>query len=254
MSSFLDNKSTSTHLPAPFTTTTSPRRSRTSKALRRTLTLLLLALIFYLYKDRLPFYPQPHSAPIHYDASDDASEWENDPIPAFEPLKRYSLDYGRAACWQDDGVWILRLSPVEMSALGLNRFADTNRTLDLVDEDAFCKRLRMFGASFWELPPRWPEGRPWCYAITDCVEPTRKVSVKVGYPESGGVWWLDTTHTKLLSDALFPKSRGLSKALTMGERCEVIESLGGRFCEDVEECPELDVLMGGVLKVYDDDW
>jgi hypothetical protein len=140
-----------------------------------------------------------------------------------------------------------------MSALGLNRFTDTNRTLDQADEDAFCARLRMYGASFWELPPRWPEGRSYCYAIDDCVEPTRKVSVEVGFPTSGGVWFLDTTHTKLGSDGLYPKSRGLSNAFTMDERCEVIKSLGGRFCEDVEACPELDVLLAGVLKVYNDD-
>ncbi|KAI1358406.1 hypothetical protein F5Y08DRAFT_333161 [Xylaria arbuscula] len=140
----------------------------------------------------------------------------------FEPLQRCSLDYGSVACWQDGGVWIKALTPVEMSSLGINRFQDTPRAPEQADEDAFCSRLRMHGAI-------------WCWNIK-CAPPTKKVSLEVCFPASGGVWTLDTSGGW---DALYPQSVALENTLTMDERCEIIKNLGGRFCEDIHACPEM---------------
>ncbi|GAM40915.1 hypothetical protein TCE0_041r13636 [Talaromyces pinophilus] len=246
MASFLDERSTKAEMPALLTPHAKSRRTRTFKALLTILTLLSLAAAFYLYRKGIPFYQTPTLSPSWNDDSD----WPIPKIPGpdlpapvepFEPLKRYSLDYGKVACWQDHGVWIKELTPVEMSSLGVNRFRDTDRALEQADEDAFCTRLRIHGASFWELPPHWPEHVSWCEAIDACVKPTKKVSLEVGFPASGGVWMLDTSQGW---DGWYTKILGLRNALTMDERCEVIKDLGGRFCEDIQVCPEMAALLG----------
>jgi hypothetical protein len=247
MASILDQRSTKTEMSVLLTLDAKSRRTRTLKPLLAILTLLsLAAAAFYLYRNGSPFYQIPTLSP----SRNDGSGWPIPKIPdldlpapvePFEPLRRYSLGYGKVACWQDDGVWIKELTAVEMSSLAVDRFQDTTRAPEQADEDAFCTRLRMHGASFWELPPRWPEHVNWCEAVDHCVKPTRKVSFEVGFPASGGVWVLDTSQGW---DALYPKSLGLRNALTMDERCEVIKNLGGRFCKDIRVCPEMAALLG----------
>jgi hypothetical protein len=175
----------------------------------------------------------------YYDDSDDPS-W---PDPPFNPIKRYSLEYGKVACWQHDGIWIARLSPVQLSFIGLDRFHDTERSLNQVDEDAFCARLRTHGASFWSLPPRWPENVEWCDDMDLCVEPDINVKLSLGFTESGGVWVLDTSQ-----GWDYPKSLGLHNALTMEERCNVLKDLGAKFCESMQACPETAALLEPVEK------
>ena len=192
MVSIVDEKSTKAEMPAFHTPDAKSSRTRTFKPLLVILTLLsLAAAAFY-------FYQTPTLSP----SWNDDSEWPIPKIPGpelpapvepFEPLKRYSLHYGKVACWQDGGVWIKELTPVEMSSLDIDRFQDTPRALEHADEDAFCTRLRMYGASFWQLPPQWPDHVNWCEAVDDCVKPTKKVNLEVGFPESGGVWLLDTS-------------------------------------------------------------
>ncbi|TVY87791.1 hypothetical protein LAWI1_G004120 [Lachnellula willkommii] len=237
------------------------RQTRISKPLLAILTLLSLAAAFYLYRNGLPFYQTPTLSP----SRNNDSEWPIPKIPSpdlpgpdlpgpdlpapieqFEPLKRYSLDYGnKVACWQHDGVWIKEVTPVEMSSLGVDRFQDTERAHQQADEDVFCMRLRIHGASFWQLPPHWPEHLNWREAVdryVDYREPTLKVSLEVGFPASGGVWMLNTSLG--LDDELYPKSMGLRNVLTMDEKCEVIKDLGGRFCEDIRVCPEIAAFLG----------
>lgn len=219
------------------------RRRLTSKPILALLTLIFLTATFScFYRIGNPF----HQKSIPSFSGNDNSRWHiikdpnpdlHDPIEPFEPLKRYSLTYGKVACWQNGGVWIKELTPVEMSSLGVDRFQDSERALEQADEDAFCTRLRAYGASFWELPPQWPEHVNWCEAIDDCVPPAKKVNFEVGFPTSGGgVWVLDTSQGW---ERLFPKSLGLRNVLTMDERCEVIKDLGGHFCESTQVCTEM---------------
>ncbi|KAI0971604.1 hypothetical protein F4678DRAFT_433486 [Xylaria arbuscula] len=245
MASSLGVKSTEAKMPALHTLNAKPNRTRTSKTLLTILTLLSLAVACsYLY--RTP------TSPFSPDWNDD-SNWPEKPVEPFEPLKRYSLHYGKVACWQHGGVWIKKLTPVEMSSLAIDRFQDTDRALEQADEDAFCARLRMYGARFWQLPPKWPYPITWCEAIDDCVKPAKDISLDVGFSASGGVWTLNTSQKW---DKLYPQSLGLQNTLTMDERCEVIKDLGGRFCEDIQACPEMAPLLEpfeGVPDLDDDD-
>ncbi|KAM0326522.1 hypothetical protein ACHAQA_006391 [Verticillium albo-atrum] len=210
------------------------RRTPTFKALLKIV--LSLAAIYFLYNS-LPLIKIPGSDFLAqaeaYGSYDESERFECKP---FDPIKRYSLDYGCVACWQDGGVWIKELTPVEMSSLGVDRFQDTDRASEQADEDAFCARLRMHGASFWKLPSQWPENVLWCESIDDCAKPAKNVSFEVGFPTGGGVWVLDMTQGW---ERLRPKILGLRNALTMDERCEVIKDVGGVFCEDPQVCAEM---------------
>lgn len=274
MASYLDKRYPKAEMSTPDDA--KPRgRTPTFRALL-TILFSLVAAFYYVYPSLVAtfyyLYPEPQTISYPYPYGNDDSPSENvdwewplikipgsdypavgeayaiydeselfEGIEPFDPVKRYSLDYGRVACWQNNGVWIKKLTPVEMSSLGVNRFQDTDRAPEQADEDAFCSRLRIYGASFWNLPPEWPENVYQCGAIDNCVEPIKKVSLEVGFPTSGGVWVLNTSQG---GETLFPKSVGLRNALTMDERCEVIKDLGGVFCEDAQVCAEMDRLLG----------
>lgn len=206
-------------------------------ALAVTICISVCALLLILSPPFSPTTPDLHSS-TDWDVNE---TWLNGPEDEpFDPVKRYSLDYGNVACWQNEGVWIKYLSPVELASIGLDRFQDTERSLNQTEEDIFCGRLRMYGASFWSLPPRWPTGTSWCSDIDSCVQPDVNVNLTIAFPNSGGVCVLNNTQGW---GKLTPYGLGLHNALTMEERCSVIEKLGGKFCESMEACPETAALV-----------
>jgi hypothetical protein len=221
---------------------TSHQESIVNRSLKLIAMLSLVAVFYSLYHHVI-FSPQTDNLALTESDRNPEVSGLDDPEQnrPYEPLKRYSLNYGKVACWQDAGVWIKELTPVEMAAVGVNRFQDTDRALEPARENEFCTRLRAYGASFWQLPPRWPERVNWCEEIDACIEPTKKISFEASYPTSGGVWVLDTSQGL---NKLFPKSLGLRNALTMDERSEVIKQLGGHFCEDIRACREAAGLSG----------
>lgn len=259
------DKSIEAKIPAPLPATPNVtlrrglRLSKTVLAILAILAILSLAAVALYRLDRYGgvFYPAPNPPWCYDDPCPEGSvripdpeDWEppvervgpSDPI---EPLKRYSFFYGRVACWSDNGVYVANLSPVEMAWLGVDRFRETDRAESQADEDAFCARLRLHGASFWELPPRWDsydERGRWCESI-NCLPPVRKVSVEVGFPAGGGVWVLDTKNRA--PDEPNLKRGHLRHALTMDERCEVLKDLGAHFCGDIKKCPQLDAALEG---------
>ncbi|KAK2865065.1 hypothetical protein FQN49_003943 [Arthroderma sp. PD_2] len=251
MAPFLEEKSTNASKGDMSTEIPPNAKARKTWPSKPIIALLILSVIAtcYLYRDRLPFFQTPTESPSWDDDNEDGPpEHHQRPVEPFEPMKRYSLDYGKVACWQNDGVWIEDLTAVEMSALGVDRLQDTERSLDQEEEDAFCARLRLYGASFWQLPPRWPKHVNWCEAIDDCAEPAIKVNLEVCFPETGGVWTLDTTGGW---KQFYPRIFALQKTLTMEERCKVIKDLGGHFCEDIQTCPEMVPLIQEAMVVND---
>ncbi|KAH6692691.1 hypothetical protein F5X68DRAFT_201410 [Plectosphaerella plurivora] len=238
------------------------------------LTILSLAAIatYWFYPTATILASQRNNAPIKEE--EDPNQWplakipeSNMPVlaPAFgsydpydpekeygpsHPYKRYNLKYGKVACWKDGGVWIKKLTPVEMAFLGVDRFHDTERAHEQADEDAFCERLKMQGASFWKLPPQYLENVLWCWAIDSngCTRQGRVVNAEVGFPTDGGVWFLNTTKGWDWS-----KKHAVRNALTMDERSEVLKSQDGQFCEDPFKCAKLDALLEGSVPDYHDD-
>ncbi|KPM45863.1 hypothetical protein AK830_g607 [Neonectria ditissima] len=110
---------------------------------------------------------------------------------------------------------------VELAFLGVDRFAAAQREEEEEEEDAFCARMRQLGARWSGDGGAGPE--PVLY---------------VGWPAGGGVWAVRRSYRA------GPLGKGLgriSNAVTMAERCAVIEQLGGVFYADPRECPDLDL-------------
>jgi hypothetical protein len=78
--------------------------------------------------------------------------------------------------------------------------------------------------------PRWPYLTPWCEDLDGYVKSDIDVQLQVGFTESGGVWLLDMNEGQVRH---WPQSKGSGNALTMEERCGVLEELGAKFCEEV---------------------
>ena len=108
----------------------------------------------------------------------------------------------------------------------------------------------MHGASFWSLPPRWPENKMWCETITACVKPDIDVQLYTGFTESGGVWVLDrSTPQNQDQDQDWTRNYGLENPLTMRERCSVLQAMGATYCESIQACPEFaDILQRDMKK------
>ena len=188
--------------------------------------LVILALLFY---SRLGHHPpaSPPLAPAEEDPPDDKP---------FKPTLRYDLSTQNAACWPSTGgVWIKPMSPVELAYLGVDRFHDVERDADPDAEDAFCAKLRGIGADWYELPPKWDPGYTWCEDMYGCVKPDVDNRLQLGFTEDGGVWVLDMRGGYGRYE---PGIWGLANCLTMGERCRVIEELGGKFCKSMRDCEE----------------
>ncbi|KAI9802129.1 MAG: hypothetical protein M1833_002050 [Piccolia ochrophora] len=179
---------------------------------------------------------------MHSEHSKDTLSVLPDPSPVgasekpFKPDKRWDLETGQAACWPSTGgVWIKSMTPVELFYTGLDRFNDVPKSSAQAEEDAFCDQLRKVGAQFYNLPPEWREGYVWCDELDSCADPVERVPLVLGFTVEGGVWVLDMSDGY---DQFGPGAGGLFNALTMEERCAVIEKLGGKFCSDMKECPE----------------
>ncbi|KAI0122404.1 hypothetical protein F4814DRAFT_208435 [Daldinia grandis] len=122
------------------------------------------------------------------------------------------------------GIYVLHCTAVELDFLNLDRFHIAMRSLDQTDEDTHCGNMRKLGATWWESEDAYRR---------NFMSPDRynQPVVYVGWPASGGVWVLRTTH----GDA---SSRGIGRinnTYNMEERCRLIRQLGGSYYEHPED-------------------
>ncbi|KAL4908644.1 hypothetical protein BDW74DRAFT_175326 [Aspergillus multicolor] len=96
------------------------------------------------------------------------------------------------------------------------------------EEDAFCDKMRRLGAAYWERYSDYMRSQ-----ILHHGEP--EGYVRVGWPETGGVWVLDTT----VPEASEKGAALIKNAFTMEEYCRLIERLGGVFYANPRDCPRL---------------
>jgi hypothetical protein len=155
-----------------------------------------------------------------------------------EPTARSKIiHYGaRVACWPDSGkgVWIRYATPLELDFLGLDCFHDTQRPWPLngTEEAAFCTKMRMIGAEFWQLPP--PESLNLrCSPLEKCVRPYIRGDLAFAWPPGGGACVVNfTTATTRWGLGL----KGYFNAESMNHRCDISKTLGGFWCQEPEVC------------------
>ncbi|KAI7785508.1 hypothetical protein LA080_006929 [Diaporthe eres] len=127
---------------------------------------------------------------------------------------------------------------VEMDFLKLDRFKDADRPRDSpsaeADEEAHCQRMRQLGARWWPSPH---DEAMWWFSNPEESWPLEKPITYFGWPPKGGVWALNTT----LIGASDMGAGRINVAITMEERCKVLEDLGAVYYTNPEDCPLLDL-------------
>lgn len=170
-----------------------------------------------------------HNAASYDDDTCTLHDPNEDPLPAIrtEFGEGGTIVYG----WPSTGgIWVHEpCYGIELEFLGLSRFEISATERFSAEEDAFCERLEWIGGEFYESEliynrkmSTYHSSRSW-YGWPGAVP-------------AGGVWALWTGEGDT-DGAVLGVSR-IRDALTMEERCEAIEMLGGRFYarwEDVAE-------------------
>lgn len=116
---------------------------------------------------------------------------------------------------------------VDFEYLGLDRLHSSSRSIDVLEEDLFCEKMRKLGTVWWESEEDYTNmlmgARQW--------SPVESAVVVYGWPSTGGVWVLRFEERWKL-----PRDFGkIHMALTMDERCRVIEGYGGTFYPNPED-------------------
>lgn len=127
---------------------------------------------------------------------------------------------------------------VELDFLGLDHFKEADRpqnsTSAAADEEAHCRRMRQLGAKWWPNPD---DEAQWSFMNPPESWPLEKPVNYFGWPAQGGVWALNTT----LIGASYMGAGRIHIAITMEERCKMMEDLGAVFYAEPEDCPFLDL-------------
>ncbi|KAI4246903.1 MAG: hypothetical protein LQ352_006270 [Teloschistes flavicans] len=130
------------------------------------------------------------------------------------------------------GIYLLQnADPVELEFLSLDRFHETSRSNDAVEEDAFCQRMRAMGARWFDSEEEADEGPPLEYRNGKRVGRTQ---LWLGWSANGGVWVLEIDEYEGARKGIGGRIRN---AKNMEERCKFIEMLGGAFFSDRKHCP-----------------
>jgi hypothetical protein len=152
----------------------------------------------------------------------------------------------RIYAWPSRGGVIILEEPdaIDFEFLGLNALEPVvNRLEDQVAEDAFCRRLLLTGAKWWDSEERyykvsclrssmgWPTGCVFRPSDTIPIGRERNL-IKVGWPSTGGLWVAHFDYMRQGSD----QPARYRMARSMDERCTLLRNLfNAVFYEDVKQ-------------------
>ncbi|KAL1875202.1 hypothetical protein Daus18300_003273 [Diaporthe australafricana] len=127
---------------------------------------------------------------------------------------------------------------VELDFLGVDRFKEADRPHNSpsaeTDEEAHCKRMRRLGAKWW---PSADEEAMWWFMNPEESWDLDTPVTYFGWPAHGGVWVLNTT----IIGASEVGAGRIHIAVTMEERCRIMQALGAVYYATPEDCPLLDL-------------
>ncbi|KAH8812878.1 hypothetical protein F5884DRAFT_786582 [Xylogone sp. PMI_703] len=188
-----------------------------------------LVLVGRFYSSSMAVTSYPVTSAIFVE---DAEEDYNGSDPYLPHLRAiFTSEPGaRVRGWPSKGgIYIFQATNgVELDFLQINRFHDTIRSQNPVEEEAHCDRMRKLGATWWQ-------GMEDYYKDKFTSPSPYKPVLVVGWPANGGVWVLKTTRTESGTSGV----GRIFNAYNMEERCYAIEQLGGTFYADPKDCPDL---------------
>ncbi|RYP60207.1 hypothetical protein DL769_008231 [Monosporascus sp. CRB-8-3] len=122
---------------------------------------------------------------------------------------------------------------VDLAFLDIPRFEPVERSKDPAAEDRHCQRMRRLGA--------WKFTNVGEYERMPYLSPeklNRMILVVAAWPQGGAGVWVITMRVGEAAE------KGLARvwnALSMDERCEAVEKLGGKIYHDPADCPDLEL-------------
>jgi hypothetical protein len=126
---------------------------------------------------------------------------------------------------------------VDMAFLGFDRFSPPTHRFpsdEQAKEDEFARELLKTGGKLWANQRRFAQvGMGW-----EEAEGEERMCRFFGW-ERGGVWALCFD----VDDEEQPEAGRLKLAVTMEERCRILEKLGARFFADPKECEGLEEVL-----------
>ncbi|KAI1125667.1 hypothetical protein F5Y10DRAFT_246555 [Nemania abortiva] len=184
------------------------------------------------------------------DPSNDSYEHDTDwDVDENNPPEKYRVElsdssttvYGHPST---GGVLVLRpCNAVDLDFLGLSRLEPAQRSEDAAEEDRHCALMTRLGA-------RWFKS-VYDYTMMPYFAPMRHRRIKVvvaAWPrDRPGVWVVAMRNREEAG------REGLGRvwnAMSMEERCEVVEKLGGTYYADPMLCPNLHLLEDEDLANY----
>ena len=171
-------------------------------------------------------------------------EWRNhkpDELEHCSPFPwRLRTDQDQVLCWPSEGsFWATTLTPTQMNDLGLPRFQNSSKAESQGVEDMFCNGLKLLGSkmTYYPTPDSYIMQK---YNQVNYIGNNTEFrfvllpEVAVCWPDGRGVWSIEGQ--KLNQDM----SSILSRTLSMGERCRLIQDNGGRYYAEFRDCPEVE--------------
>ncbi|KAI1282376.1 hypothetical protein F5Y07DRAFT_237895 [Xylaria sp. FL0933] len=172
------------------------------------------------------------------DSHEDCTDWNVDTNNPKDQRRVHFSAFSTTVYGHPSTGGVLVLSPcnaVDLDFLGLARLEPAKRYQDAAEEDRHCALMRKLGA-------RWFKSL-YDYSTMPYFEPLKFKRIKVvvaAWPSySPGVW------VAVVRDCHEASLVGLGRvwnAVSMDERCEVVEELGGTYYADPLLCPDLHLL------------
>lgn len=175
-------------------------------------------------------------------------------LPFYDPTVRTELTFDTITLygWPSRGgiIVLLNVTAVDFDFLGLDPLdPPLRRPRDQDAEDAFCRRLLLLGAKWWDSEARYHFLVTLDSQARDALDedraphptPRERRWVKVGWPSEprGGVWVAefdsDMYGIEEEEDLVPEDAARVMLARNMDERCEVLRTIGGRFFASLEE-------------------
>lgn len=158
------------------------------------------------------------------------------------PTTRFDATTGFTSCYPySGGIWSVKLDPVELGYLGINRSQSSQRSPDRASEDNFCHQLRYFGGSWYNLDAAVLSDNGKCIELhSGRFRPAVEINRKVGISDTGIVAVLDfdefDNYGFYYDEIPLHDREALENILSMEKRSQLLVEYGAVVCLDPSTC------------------
>lgn len=157
--------------------------------------------------------------------------------PSNEYVTNKRTTFGRVTAtvfgWPSTGGVIVKdaANSVDLVFLGVDRLHASERAATAAEEDAFCEKLYLIGANWWEDEDDYNNVQLGARRRS----PVEEQELVFGYPANGGVWVLTYANRNDI-----PMDFGrINMARDMDERCSIMREYGATYYDDAGQASRI---------------